>query len=119
MCSFHTKKIKDIEFLLCDIWRECKDRKTVMIFLAVVAVMYSPTWGGYLLHAICGWKAGSVIASAYALFWAGPCTPFFPLCIAITLALKKRSEQKEHESGYRWYFFRRRLYFVIPLYRTK
>ena len=30
-----------------------------------------------------------VAASAVLLFWAGPMTPFFPLCVAITLAIKR------------------------------
>ena len=33
------------------------------------------------------------IASAYLVFWAGPFTPYFPLCIAITLGLKKLIEK--------------------------
>ena len=43
------------------IWQECKDVKTFAILLCVVAVVYSPVWGGYLLHAIFGWKWASVI----------------------------------------------------------
>jgi hypothetical protein len=29
------------------------------------------------------------VASTYLVFWAGPFTPYFPLCIAITLGIKK------------------------------
>ena len=37
------------------------------------------------------WAMG--VASAYLVFWAGPFTPYFPLCIAITLSLKKLIEK--------------------------
>ena len=33
------------------IWQECKGRNTLLLFIAVVVVMYLPVWGGYLLHA--------------------------------------------------------------------
>lgn len=36
---------------------------------------------------------GNGRASAYLVFWAGPFTPYFPLCIAITLSLKKLIEK--------------------------
>ena len=68
---------------------ECSNRETVLLFALVVAVMYCPVWGGYLLYAIFRWKWCFAMASAYLVFWAGPFTPFFPLCIAITLFLKK------------------------------
>ena len=61
--------------------------------MAVVALMYTPVWGGYLLHILFGIKWGSVVATAYMAFWAGPFTPFFPLCIAITFAIKKLLEK--------------------------
>ena len=69
--------------------RECKDKRTLLLLAAVIAVMYSPVWGGYLLHAVFGWAWCSVAATACMAFWAGPFTPFFPICIAITLFLKK------------------------------
>lgn len=71
------------------VWRECKDWHTLVLLGIVILVMYSPVWGGFLLHAIFGCEWGSVVASAVLLFWAGPMTPFFPLCVAITLAIKK------------------------------
>ena len=71
------------------IWQECKDWKTFVLLLCVVFVMYAPVWGGYLLHAAFGWAWCSAVASAYLLFWAGPFTPFFPVCIGITLSIKK------------------------------
>ena len=72
----------------------CKDKQTLLLLACVVVVMYCPVWGGYLLHAIFGWAWCSVVASAVLLFWAGPFTPFFPLCIAITLAIKRIIEKR-------------------------
>jgi len=83
-------KLKNKFIKFCKwVWQECKDWHTVVIFAVVVVVMYSPVWGGYLCHAIFGWKWCSVMATAYLAFWAGPFTPFFPLCIAITLGIRR------------------------------
>lgn len=84
------------------IWQECRDVHTLILFAVVVILMYFPVWGGYLFSFLfdLGWC--SVVASAYMLFWAGPFTPFFPLCIAITLSLKKAFEvrkRKKEDSG--------------------
>ena len=87
-------KLKDKFVRFCRwIWQECKDTKTLLLLLLVIAVVYSPVWGGYLLYAIFGWEWASVMASACLVFWAGPFTPFFPICIGITLAIKRRSER--------------------------
>jgi len=83
-------KLKDKFIKFCKwVWQECKDWHTVVIFAIVVVVMYSPVWGGYLCHALFGWKWCSVMATAYLAFWAGPFTPFFPLCIAVTLGIRR------------------------------
>ena len=74
---------------------EIKDRNTAILFCIVVAIMYSPVWCGYLLYFLFHWGACFVAASAYLAFWAGPFTPFFPLCIAITLFLKRVMEKRK------------------------
>lgn len=85
------KKFKD----LCKkIWLECKDRQTLMIFFIVVLVMYSPVWLCYLLYFIFKYNTFLVVATACLAFWAGPFTPFFPICIGITLAIKKILKKK-------------------------
>lgn len=75
------------------VWSECKDWHTLVIFLIVVFLMYSPVWGGYIISLVFKSKSASVVATAYLAFWAGPFTPFFPMCIAITLAIKKFIEK--------------------------
>lgn len=71
----------------------------MLLFIGVVAVMYLPVWGGYLLHAIFGWAWCSAVASAYLLFWAGPFTPFFPVCMGITLSIKKVMQKKSRKQS--------------------
>lgn len=85
-------KVRTVNFCKW-IWSECKDWHTLLLLIIVVVVMYTPVWGGYLLHLIFGVKWGSVIATAYLAFWAGPFTPYFPLCIAITFGIKKLTEK--------------------------
>ena len=68
---------------------ECKDWKTLIVLICVIIIMYSPVWLGYLLYFIFKWNWCLVMASVIAAFWFGPLTPFFPLCIAITLSVKK------------------------------
>lgn len=75
------------------IWSECKDWHTLVLFIIIVVIMYTPVWGGYLIHLIFKKPWGSVMATAYLAFWAGPFTPYFPLCIAITLGIKKLFEK--------------------------
>ena len=71
-----------------DIWnwlkKECKDWKTLLVFMCVVIIMYTPVWLGYLLYFMFKWNWCLVMASVTAAFWFGPLTPFFPLCIGIT-----------------------------------
>lgn len=80
--------------LLSWLKRECGDKQTLALFAAVVIFMYSPAWCGGLLYWIFKWKWCATVATAYALFGAGPCTPFIPCCIAITLSLKKMLENR-------------------------
>lgn len=71
------------------VWSECRDWRTVVLLAFVGALLCAPVWGGYLLAFLFGWKWTAVAATAVLAFWAGPFTPFFLLCIAITLFLKK------------------------------
>ena len=69
--------------------KEFGNKETIILFAIVVSVMYSPVWCGYFLYFLFRWRWCFLLATGYLLFWAGPFTPFFPLCIAITLFLKK------------------------------
>lgn len=81
---------------------QLKDRRNIVIFLIVLVVMFSEVWVPYLLAVLTGdpWWWG--IGSACWAFWLAPFTPFFPLCIAITVAVRKivdRVTAKKNGSG--------------------
>ena len=86
------------------IWKECKDIKTLIIFIIVFLVLSSEVWVFYLLGLIFqnNWFFG--IASACWAFWLGPGTPFLPLCIGVTMGIKqifnviKKRKEKKNES---------------------
>ena len=75
--------------------KECKDWKTLVVLMCVIVVVYAPVWIGGLMYAIFGLEWCGVMASLMAAFWLGPLTPFFPLCIAITLSIKKIMQVKK------------------------
>lgn len=86
------------------LWGECRDWRTAVLLLIVAVLIYSPVWAGYLLHLIFGWKWAGVMATAVLVFWAGPFTPFFPVCIALTLSIKRwheagRTKKQQKENG--------------------
>ena len=83
------------------IWGECRDWRTVLLLLAVAAFVYSPVWVGYLLHLLFDWHWALVMATAVLVFWVGPFTPFIPICVALTLAIKKWHELRKQKKGNR------------------
>ena len=88
------EKIKEFIKWVID---ECKDWKTLVILLIIMAIVYFPTWGGFLFYYIFKWKWCFAVATAYFAFWMGPFTPFFPLCIAISIGIKKKIESKKEQ----------------------
>ena len=72
-----------------------KDWRNWLIFAAVYAVMTSPTWAGWLLFLVTGDPWHLTYSSAYMAFWALPFTPLIPLCIAITLGIRKLIHRKK------------------------
>lgn len=90
MFNIKNKVVNFLKWIL----KECKDKKTIIILLFVIIIMYFPVWGGFVLGGWLKWQWCYAVASAYALFWAGPFTPFFPVCIAITLGIKKLITKK-------------------------
>lgn len=94
------KKENKKEIKLWDwIREECKDWRTFVIFFIVSFILYAPTWGGYLYYFILKSKWAFSMASVYAAFWLGPFTPFWPICIAITLGIKRLMEKKENKNN--------------------
>ena len=76
------------------IWHECKDKRTIALLIVVVAVVYSPVWLGYIMHWVFDWSWAGIVATAMLAFWAGPFSPFFVLCISITLGIKRLFEKR-------------------------
>ena len=72
-----------------------KDWRNWLIFAAVYAVMTSPTWAGWLLFLLTGNSWHLTYSSAYMAFWSLPFTPLIPLCIAITLGIRKLIHRKK------------------------
>ena len=87
------KKGKKEKKLLDWLKNECKDWRTLVAFILVTIILYSPAWGGYLIYFLFKWKWAFSIASFWVALWLGPFTPFFPLCIAITLVIKRIIEK--------------------------
>ncbi len=78
--------------------KECKDYRTFIILLVVVFVVHTPIWGGILLYKIFKLKWGLAMATTVSVFWLGPFTPFFPICIAITFGIKKILEKNRRKN---------------------
>ena len=99
-------KKKNVKQKAINIWdwfkNECKAWKTLIVLICVIVIMYSPVWLGYLLYFAFKWNWCLVMASVTAAFWFGPLTPFFPLCIAITLSIKKIMQVKNRRRGERY-----------------
>jgi hypothetical protein len=79
------------------IMRECQNWQTIVLLLLVAAVIQLPTWGGYLLYWIFGWKWALALATVAVIFWAGPFSPFWVLCVSITLAIKRAFNKITHD----------------------
>jgi len=75
------------------ILRECKDWRTLLVFLIVILIIGSEVWVPYLIGIIF-WSNEAVrismfsVGSACWIFWLGPGTPFLALCIIITMGVK-------------------------------
>lgn len=78
-----------IKRFVINILHQLEDKRNLAIFFCVLAVLSAPIWLFYTLAVMFDIKALYAVASVYWAFWAGPMTPFFPLCVAITLAIRK------------------------------
>lgn len=89
MGAFLKKISLKVWYFLKNLVKKLANPLNIIIFIIVLVVMYSPTWVGYLIYFISKNPYHLIYANAYALFWAGPFTPFFPLCLAITFGIRK------------------------------
>lgn len=81
--------MKKFKTFFSSVWKQLKDRTNIIIFLIVLVVLYAPTWFVGLLGLLFKSTAMVGVATAYAAFWAGPFTPFFPVVISVTFAVRK------------------------------
>lgn len=86
--QLHKLKRKLIRFIMWII-RECKNWQTILLLLIVATVIQIPTWGGFLLYITLGWQWALAVATVAAIFWAGPFSPFWIVCVTITLGIKR------------------------------
>lgn len=92
------KLFKKVIDLIKWIWRECKDWRTLVIFILVWLVMMSPVIVGYILYFITKNEWHLTYSNVVLVFWFGPFTPLIPICIGITFTIKKilRIKEKHH-----------------------
>lgn len=73
-------------------WKNIKDWRTFLIFFLTMLIVGCEVWIPLLLGLIFkGTPFGTTMLSVGAaceIFWLGPGTPFLPLCIVITIAVK-------------------------------
>ena len=101
--DFIKRIIEKIKKFIKWIWAECKDWRTLVVFIIVYCVVMSPVIVGYTLYFVTKNEWHLTYASVWLLFWFGPFTPLIPLCIAITfgvkklLKIKKKRKQEKQE----------------------
>ena len=74
-------------------WNVYSLKEYIWIFIIVFLTLSSEVWVPYLLGIITWGTPFSYtmfsVGSICWLFWAGPFTPFLPLCFTFTVAIKK------------------------------
>ena len=65
------------------------DKMNIIIFVIVLLVVSCEVWIPYLIAIITGNEWWWAVGSACWAFWLAPFTPFIPLCIALTAAVRK------------------------------
>ena len=97
---------KRVKTFLLWLLRTLGDRTNICIFLAVCAVVSCEVWIPYLLAVLTGNEWWWAVGSACWAFWLAPFTPFIPLCIAVTAAvrkiadkIRKKPQEKRRKNG--------------------
>lgn len=90
---FNWAKNKIVNFIKW-LWRECKDWRTFVLLAIVCIVVGAPVWICGLLGILFNWAWAWAVFAALLAFWWMPGVPYFALCVAITLAIKRFFERK-------------------------
>ena len=81
------------------ILRELGDIHNLTIFGIVVLFMSIPIWLLYLLGILLECTPLIAVGTVYWAFWLGPMTPFFPLCVAIALGVRRVIDRYRAKKG--------------------
>lgn len=90
---FNWAKNKIVNFIKW-LWRECKDWRTFVLLVIVCIVVGAPVWISGLLGILFNWTWAWAVFAALLAFWWLPGVPYFALCVAVTLAIKRFFEKK-------------------------
>jgi len=90
---FNWAKNKIVNFIKW-LWRECKDWRTFVLLVIVCIVVGAPVWISGLLGILFNWAWAWAVFAALLAFWWLPGVPYFALCVAVTLAIKRFFEKK-------------------------
>jgi hypothetical protein len=75
------------------LWKQLKDWRNAVIFAIVAIILSCEVWIPYIIGAITGDAYWFGIGSVCWAFWLAPFTPFLPLCIVITLGIRKITDK--------------------------
>ena len=99
---FNWAKNKIVNFIKW-LWQECKDWRTFVLLVIVCIVVGAPVWISGLLGILFNWAWAWAVFAALLAFWWLPGVPYFALCVAVTLAIKrffeKRAEKRLKQKG--------------------
>ncbi|MBE6684294.1 MAG: hypothetical protein E7592_01425 [Ruminococcaceae bacterium] len=90
---FNWAKNKIVNFVKW-LWQECKDWRTFILLVIVCIVVGAPVWISGLLGILFNWTWAWAVFAALLAFWWLPGVPYFALCVAVTLAIKRFFEKK-------------------------
>lgn len=78
-----------IKIFVRQLWLQCRDWKTLVLFILWWLICGSPTWVGYTMYFITNNIWHLTYANACIAFWAGPFTPEIPLCIVLAVGTRR------------------------------
>ena len=71
------------------VWRECRNWQTIALLLLVCIIVGAPVWICGLLGLLFNWTWAWAVFAALLAFWWLPGMPYFAVCVAITLGIKR------------------------------
>ena len=81
------------------ILNQLKDWHNILIFGIVAAILSCEVWVPYIIGVVTGDAYWYIIGSVCWAFWLAPFTPFLPLCVLITFAIRKIIDAIRRKKG--------------------